>query len=167
MALPNEANNLSRKELTTIGVIVAAMLLASWAWPWSRTWLLVLLAGGVPVLILAVLPIWCLWSVWRGLRVRSRVPWRIEMTDDTLTLWKGSNRVTLTIADVARARLARNSNWTKSRLVEDALTLVDRHGVRLLKVPASAQGFATLLEGLAARAVPLSRVDVSAPAILD
>jgi len=89
------------------------------------------------------------------------------MTDDTLTLWKGSNRVTLTIADVARARLARNSNWTKSRLVEDALTLVDRHGVRLLKVPASAQGFATLLEGLAARAVPLSRVDVSAPAILD
>jgi hypothetical protein len=51
--------------------------------------------------------------------------------------------------------------------VEGALTLVDRHGVRLLELPASAQGFSTLLEVLAARAVPMSRVDISAPALLD
>jgi hypothetical protein len=167
LALPNEANNLSRKELATIGVIAAAVLLASWVWPWSRTWLLVLLAGGVPVLILAVLPIWALWSVWRGLRVRSRARWRIEATDDAFTIWNGSKPLTLRIADIGRARLARSSNWTQSRLVEDALTLVDRRGARLLKVPASAQGFTTLLEALAASAVPMSRVDVSAPAILD
>lgn len=167
MALPNQANNLSRKELATIGVVAAAMLSASWAWPWSRTWLLVLLVGGVPILILAVLPIWCLWSVWRGLRVRSSARWRVETTDDTFTIWKGASRRTLAIADIGGARLARNSNWTESRLVEDALTVMDRHGGQLLKLPASTQGFSTLLEVLDARAVPLSRVDISAPTILD
>lgn len=167
MAPRDKTSDLSSSELVIIGVMMGACLLVGWVWPWTWTWFWLLLLGGVPALVVAVLPFWVLWSVWRGLRLRSSLRWRVEATGDTLTLWQGTRAVKVALADLGSARLARQSNWGDSRFVQDALTLSDRQGRRLVKLPTSADGFPVLLERLTARAVPVLQVEVSAPSLLD
>lgn len=167
MASRDKTNDLSSSELAIIGVVMGACLLVGWVWPWSWEWLWLLLLGGVPALVVAVLPFWLAWSVWHGLRLRGGGRWRVEATGDTLTLRRGTRSVKVALADLGSARLARQSNWGDSRFVEDALTLWDQQGRRLVKLPTSAEGFPVLLERLTSRAVPVSHVEVSAPTFLD
>jgi len=68
---------------------------------------------------------------------------------------------------IARARYAQNANWTESTIVEDALTLYDAHGSSPMKIPASAEGFRTLLGALQRHEIPITTVQVDAPAFLD
>jgi hypothetical protein len=66
-----------------------------------------------------------------------------------------------------RARMARNDNWTESKLLEDALGLFAESSRELARVPESAEGFEALSAELRAREIPVDDVAVSAPAFLD
>ncbi len=123
--------------------------------------------GGLPLLFLLALPGWLAWNVWRGLKLRSRQPWKVEVVGEQLRVQIGPTLChEWLLVSVRRARYAQNPNWTESTFVEDALTLYDGGG-NALKLPASAEGFRELLTVLRARAVPIREVDVSAPAFLD
>jgi hypothetical protein len=71
------------------------------------------------------------------------------------------------LADVGRARRARNDNWSESKLVEDALGLFSVRGRELVRVPLSASGVEALERALTDRGVPVEEVWVAAPTFLD
>ncbi len=123
----------------------------------------IVLVGGVPVVFVLVLPLWWLNATRKGLRTRTRRPFVLQTSDDVLVLRSGRRERSLQLASVARCRLAMNGNWVESRLVEDALTLFDRSGKAMAKVPASATGFEQLLSSLASRNIRIEKVDVDAP----
>ncbi len=132
---------------------------------WVRLAFEILLGPGL--LLVALLP-WHLWSVARGLRTRSRRAWRLSLTEDQLQVWVGERlRHQWRLGAIARARYAQNANWTESTIVEDALTLYDAHGSSPMKIPASAEGFRTLLGALQRHEIPITTVQVDAPAFLD
>jgi hypothetical protein len=134
---------------------------------WISVGLVILAIGGPPLLFLLALPPWLMWSCARGMKLRSRTVWRLELREERLEVWVGPRRRwQRPLSAVQRARDARNANWTGSTFVEDALTLYDADG-RALKIPSSAQGFSALLDALHGRQVPIARVDVSAPVFLD
>ena len=68
---------------------------------------------------------------------------------------------------IARARFARNDNWTESKMLEDALGLFTAKGREIERLPESATGLDELQRELGDRGVPIEHVEVSAPAILD
>jgi len=129
--------------------------------------LLVLAAGGLPLLFLLILPFWLVRSIWQGLQLRTRRSYRVEIEDDVLVVHRDDRARRIPFDDIARGRHAENGNWTESKLVDDALTLYDADGRRLAKFPAASEGFDEALEVVERRGVPVDLVVVSAPAFLD
>lgn len=84
-----------------------------------------------------------------------------------LHIQRGNKQTRHALDDITRARLARNDNWTESKMLEDALGLFAKNGRELARVPESATGFGALLIELNARKIPIEEVDVSAPTLLD
>ena len=154
------------KETLTILLLAAVALTAWFLWPPTQRWL-VALPLIAPVLFVIALPFWHGWCIGRGLRLRTRARWRVVSTAAAVVVWCGEESTELPAANIASGRLAQNANWTDSRFLEDALTLFDSHGKSLLKIPSSADGFSILLDQLTAKGVPVSRIEVPAPAFLD
>lgn len=125
---------------------------------------LALLAPALP--LLALLP-WHFIAVHRGLVSRSDQPRTVEIDGGAATITHRNKRTRCELHQVSRARRAFNSNWTESRMLEDAVTLFSVKGRALVRVPVSADGFDRLMRELAARGVVVEDVPVSAPAFLD
>ncbi len=121
----------------------------------------------VPLLPVLVLIPWYFVARHRGLTPRSKARCRVALSDGQIQVSRGSGQRSLSLPGIARARLARNSNWTESKLLEDALGLFDQQGREVLRLPESAEGLPALLAALRDRDVPVERIDVSAPAFLD
>jgi hypothetical protein len=134
---------------------------------WVAWGLIILAIGGLPAMFLLALPPWIGWCLAKGMTIRRRTTWRLELREDQLQVWVGSRaRWRWPLKAVRRARDASNSGWTDSTFVEDALTLYDAEG-HSLKVPASAEGFGELLTALRAMEVPISYVEVEPPVFFD
>lgn len=131
------------------------------------------LIGTVVVSLLPVLPYLVILlqypcSMHAGLIQRTGRVWRLEIGSEALCVLVDERKVgEFSLADVASARCARNSNWSESKLVEDALSLFDVRGRRLVKLPCSAKQVDALRGALARRNVPVEDVYVEAPSFLD
>lgn len=136
---------------------------------WIETFFTVasVLSGLCFVFPLLMLPTMTIHSVWAGLAMRHHIPWEISLTDSAIEARRKGRHVHLPLATIASARMVENDNWTESTVVEDALTLRDERGKRVLKVPRSARGFEELMAWIARAGLPLERVGVGGPAFLD
>jgi hypothetical protein len=122
---------------------------------------------GMELLLFAIaLPFWIAWSVHRGLRWRTNRPVVVRLEGEHVHVVEGIRTHVVALRDVTRVRVAENSNWTESRLVDAALTLFRRRRL-LVKVPLSAAGLDVLLAALETRGVRVDHVLVEAPAYLD
>lgn len=136
----------------------------------SPTWLqaiVLLLATIGPVLPILVLIPWHFIAKHRGLIARSNVPCTVSCSNGELLVLRGEKRTSHPLEGIARGRIARNDNWTESKMLEDALGLFTAKGREVVRLPESADGFANVVEELHRRNVPIDYVDVSAPAVLD
>ncbi|MDI3284115.1 hypothetical protein [Polyangium sp. 15x6] len=120
-----------------------------------------------PVLPFLLLIPWHFIALHRGLARRSDVPCVMSLSEGVLHVQRGDERKSHALTGVARARLARNENWTESKMLEDALGLFAANGREIVRLPESATGFDELQRELDARGIPIEHVDVSAPAVLD
>jgi hypothetical protein len=116
-------------------------------------------------LFLVVLPFFWARSVKLKTRCQRATVW-IER--DKLYLGLGKRRQAIDLDEVARARFAFNGNWPflasrESKIVEDAVTLFNARGHKLMKVPQSAYGYGDLRDVLERRGIETSSVPVVAP----
>ncbi len=123
-------------------------------------------------LLAAVGPAFGLLIIWivavrRGLYPTPAPPFRLTIHSHTLEITKRTRSRSFPLGGIARARYAYDDGWTRSTLVEDALTLFDSTGRRLAKIPATAQGWDALFEELRARGLPIESINVDAPSYLD
>lgn len=133
---------------------------------WLRMLVGALVFIGPCVPVLALVP-WHFVAKHRGLVSRSQIPCNVTMDAAFLHIERGSKQVSYAWANVVRARMAQNDNWTESTMLEDALGLFDARGREIDRIPESAVGFTALVAEISAREIPLDYVDVSAPAFLD
>lgn len=116
---------------------------------------------------MSLLPFWLFWGVRHGLRLRTRTRWRVETSEETLTIWERGRRRKIPLGDIVVARLSTNFDLGASRFLEDALGLFDAHGRRIVKLPHSTLGLPALLEVLGKRAISVDRVKVNPPRVFD
>lgn len=136
--------------------------------PTLLEWMFVLvLCGGAPLLLLIALPFWVASSVFQGMSLRGWQRWEVRLRAGKLELSAGRRSLLLEMESIAEARWATNGNWTRSRLVEDALTLYGWNGRRLAKIPESSKGFWKLRDVLRDSDIQFNTVEVAAPAYLD
>lgn len=120
-----------------------------------------------PFLPVAALVPWYFVARQRGLAPRSARPLAVTLAEGALIL-EGLHRPRRVPLDaVRRARFVRNDNWTESKLLDDALTLLDGRGRVLGRVPLSAAGVEVLEGELRRRGVTVEERWVSAPTLLD
>ncbi len=126
-----------------------------------------ILAMVAPLLpVLALIP-WHFIALRRGLANRSSIPCEVSLSEGIIHFQRGSRRTEHALDAIARARFARNENWTESKILEDALGLFTSNGREVERLPASTIGLEKLLVALGARGIQVEQVDVSAPAVLD
>ena len=106
-------------------------------------------------------------SIRQGLMKRDGAHWRIGIVKHCLQVSRNDSQRIFDIADIGSFRYAFNGNWTESSVVENALSVFDRQGRLLIKVPASAEGFDTVCTSLEAMDINFERVEVEAMAFLD
>lgn len=151
----------------TIVLLVLAKQPASSPWLRRSVGVLVLVATAAPALpFLALIP-WHFIAVRRGLIRRSRAPCAVSLAQEILRVERGAKLTRHALGTIARARFARNDNWTESKILEDALSLFASNGREIERLPQSATGLDELLAELGARGIPIEDVYVSAPAVLD
>jgi hypothetical protein len=154
---------------TMLGCMVLAALLAEGTPRWLRSVAtgVVVLAMLAPLLPVLVLLPWHLIAVRRGLAPRSTTSFTLAIREGDVVITHAIKAACYPLNEVARARVARNSNWTESKMLEDALSLVDTRGRRLARVPLTAHGVEEVVGELKRRGIPIDEVEVSAPAFLD
>ncbi|TKD03544.1 hypothetical protein [Polyangium fumosum] len=155
---------------TAASLAIAAVLLFIFLESRFPTWLRALI--GLLVLVAPVLPFlvllpWHFIARYRGLAKRSDVPCVLSLAEGVLHVQRGDKRTRHALDLVARARFARNDNWTESKMLEDALGLFTAKGREIERLPESATGLDELQRELEARGVPIEHVGVSATAVLD
>lgn len=133
---------------------------------WLRIMIILLVTVGPFLPILALIP-WHFIAKHQGLMSRSPIPTVVSCSNGFIQITRGNKRTSLPFEHIVRARLARNDNWTESKMLEDALGLFAANGREIERLPESATGFATVLSELDARGIPIEYVDVSAPTVLD
>ncbi|MDC0742793.1 hypothetical protein [Polyangium mundeleinium] len=155
---------------TAVSLAIGAVLLFIFLDDRFPTWLrasigiLIIVAPVLPFLVL--LP-WHFIARSRGLAPRSDVPCVVSLSEGGLHVQRGDKRTSHVLDLVARARFARNDNWTESKMLEDALGLFTAKGREIERLPESATGLDELQRELGARGIPIEDVEVSAPAFLD
>jgi hypothetical protein len=157
------------KEVAVGGVLggLALLLLVVPGTPaWLRGGIVALGVVGPWLPLLALLP-WHFVAQHRGLARRSPSRCAVSLEDGFLLVTRGESRTRHALDAVIHARLARNGNWTESKLLEDALTLFAANGREMVRLPLSASGIDSVLHALEARGIVVRHVEVSAPAVLD
>jgi hypothetical protein len=153
----------------SLGGIALVILLVPQTPAWLRAGIVALgmLGSVLPALAILALVPWHFVAIHRGLARRGASPCVVSVADGFLSVERGERRARLAIDAVARARLARNANWTESKMLEDALGLFSADGREQVRLPLSTGGLDGVLEALEARGVPVEDVEVSAPVWLD
>ncbi|APR87289.1 hypothetical protein A7982_12638 [Minicystis rosea] len=149
--------------------VAVAILVTPQAPRWMRGGVVVLgaLGSAFPVLVLLALVPWHFIARYRGLARRSKTPSVVSVADGMLLVEHGERRARHALDAVARARIARNANWTESTMLEDAVGLFAANGREMVRLPLSAKDVDVVLRALEARGIPIEHVEVSAPAVLD
>jgi len=106
-------------------------------------------------------------SLAKGLTIKDNLKWVILLTEDYLTVKYGKKEKRIALSSIDSAFYAYNGNWTESKVVEDALTLKDKNGKNIIKIPSSSEGINKLKEILINRLGKVSEIDVEAAAVLD
>jgi len=153
----------------TLGGFALVILVTPQTPAWLRAGIVALgvLGSAMPALALLALVPWHFLALQRGLARRSTTPSVVSVTDGFLLVERGEWRTRHALDAVARARLARNANWTESKMLEDALGLFEANGREMVRLPLSTGDLEGVLHALEARGVPIEHVEVSAPAVLD
>ena len=155
----------------TLGVILAALAVYGFT-DGAPTWAKLasaVLSGLVllfPVAPLLVILVNYFIALRRGL-IRRGVACAVSLEAGAVAVSRRGRTVRHPLADVGRARRARNDNWGESKLVEGALGLFSARGRELVRMPLSASGVDALERALADRGVPVEDVWVAAPTFLD
>jgi hypothetical protein len=156
---------------TLLGGVVLALLVWSGTPAWLRTGagLVALVAFAAPFLPILVLIPWHFVAIHQGLTPRRAMPATVIVADGWIvcTEPKTGKETRVRWGEVARARVVRNDNWSQSKMLDDALGLFASGRRELLRVPLDSNGADRLIGELAAAAVPIEHVAVSAPTFLD
>ena len=169
--MATESQGSRREVIVALAIAVAglAILVSDRSPGWLRAGVCFLATVGavVPFLPLLALVPWHFVAKHRGLIPRSPTPCAVSLTEGAIHITRGDRSTSHALESVVRARLAQNDNWTESKMLEDALGLFARDGREIDRLPESTAGLDALLVALEARGVPVERVLVSAPAVLD
>jgi hypothetical protein len=159
--------------LTAIGIAVGGVAAAgltldavpSWLrWASEAVVAIVVVAPALP--FVALLP-WYFVALRRGLISRSRGPCTVAVAHGVLRVDRGATQTRYRLAEVSRARSARNDNWSESAMLEDALGLFSAKGREIVRVPLAATGIHELVRALDELGVQIDDVLVTAPTFLD
>jgi hypothetical protein len=156
---------------TALGIVVVVLLVSGGTPSWLRgaAGVVACLAAAAPLLPILVLVPWHFLAIHRGLTPRRTEPSAVFIRDGWVvrTGPRDGETIRIRLGAIRRARVARNDNWTASKMLDDAIGLFGSSGRELLRIPLGSQGSDDLLAVLARDGVPTEEVAVSAPAVLD
>ncbi len=124
------------------------------------------------VLLAGFMPLGMLYVYFKGLRKglirKDNSTWTITYSEDAICVAKnGVAKSQVQFKNIATAVYAYDDGWTKSTLVENALSLYDRNRRLVAKFPESANGFWDVYRAIEATGVSIERIVVEAPSYLD
>jgi hypothetical protein len=151
-------------------LLAIALVVPVFVWPGWGTYLriisvlvFVLLSLG-PGIVIAVVTVV---SVRRGLILRDGKTGNVARSEDSIVVERGASSRRVRWSDIDRARVAENDNWTASRIVTDAVSLLDARGAVVAKFPLEAPGGKEVLARLEDRGVEVEPRAIEGPAYLD
>lgn len=160
---------LSVGTLLGIGVLAALLVRETPAWLRMVAVGVVVLASLAPMLPILVLVPWHFIALHRGLVGRPAEPTTVALDDGWVIFTHPAPRACrrVRLASIHRARVARNDNWTQSKMLDDAVGLFDETRREVARIPLGSHGADELIATLARAQVPIDEVSVSAPTFLD